>query len=62
MKPHHDDLSGPFREEAQRPKTEREVNEEIMAKIEKTNARKRGWLYKFLCWMMEPDTGWPGRH
>jgi hypothetical protein len=61
MEIHQDNLSAPLNEAAQRLETERQENEQIMAKIEAERGRKRGWFYRFLCWLVEPETGWPGR-
>jgi hypothetical protein len=58
---HRDDPSAPLEEEVRRPQAEYQVNEQIMAKIEARRARKRSWFYKLLCWLVEPETGWPGR-
>jgi hypothetical protein len=61
METHQDNLSDPLKEKAQRLETERQENEQIMEKIEAEHGRKRGWFYRLLCWLVEPETGWPGR-
>ena len=61
MKTHRDNQSDPLTEGAQRAQAEHQVNEQIMAKIGTARGRKRGWFYRLLSWLVEPETGWPGR-
>jgi hypothetical protein len=58
---HQNNSSAPLKEEAQRLQAGHQVNEQIMAKIEARRGLKRSWFYKLLCWLVEPETGWPGQ-